>query len=121
MIRGIDHVNIASTDIKATRDFFVDVLGFEDGPRPSSTTPGHWLYAGGRAVIHLQEAKQPVAPSRAAAINHVAFEVTEMDALAAKLTARGIAYRTRDVPEMNFRQIFIEDVTGVFIELNGRG
>jgi catechol 2,3-dioxygenase-like lactoylglutathione lyase family enzyme len=122
MIRAIDHVNIASPDLKATRDFFVEVLGFEDGWRPAAPGfPGHWLYLGGRPVIHLQEAKEPVAPSRASAINHVAFEAEDLDAIAAKLQARGIAYRTRDVPEMQFRQIFIDDMTGVFVELNKRG
>lgn len=122
MIRAIDHINIASSDLKATRDFFVEVLGFEDGWRPDIPGfPGHWLYLNGRPIVHVQMAKGPVAPSAESALNHVAFETDDLDAIAEKLKARGIAYRTREAPDMNFRQIFIQDLTGVFIEINKRG
>jgi catechol 2,3-dioxygenase-like lactoylglutathione lyase family enzyme len=121
MIRHIDHINIASRDIKATRDFFVDVLGLEDGPRPATDIPGHWLYVGGHPLIHVQQARGPVAPSRESALNHVAFEVEDFDAIANELDRRGIAYRTNALPEMSFRQIVIDDLTGVVVELNKRG
>lgn len=120
MIRSLDHVNIASADMKAMRDFFVEVLGFEDGPRPQFGFAGHWLYAGGRAIVHLQEAVGDVAPSRKSALNHAAFDVDQIDAIMAELKRRGVAFRERAAPEIALRQIFF-DITGVTIELNQRG
>ena len=72
MIRVIDHVNIATENLEKTRDFFVDALGLEDGPRPDFGVPGHWLYADGRAIVHLQLAKGPVKPSRESALGGTA-------------------------------------------------
>jgi catechol 2,3-dioxygenase-like lactoylglutathione lyase family enzyme len=118
MIRLIDHINIATENLAKTREFFVDVLGLEDGPRPDFGFQGHWLYAGGRAIVHLQLAREPVSASRGSALNHAAFEVGDLDALAARLDQRGIAYRMIQLPGSQVRQIFLEDPNGVLVELN---
>lgn len=118
MIRVIDHVNIATENLAQTRDFFVDVLGLEEGPRPDFGFPGYWLYAGGRAIVHLQQAKGPVVASRESALNHAAFEVSDLDAVAARLKARGVAYQSFAPPGGQVRQLFLEDPNGVFVELN---
>src|SRR5262249_28469879 len=104
MIRQVDHVNSATQGLQSTRDVYVEALGFEDGPRPAFRGfPGHWLYAGGRAIIHLQQAKAPVTPSRGSAIDHVAFETDDFDALIARLEARGIEFRTAQIPNAPVR------------------
>ena len=118
MIRVIDHVNIATERLDETRDFFVGVLGLEEGPRPDFGFPGYWLYAGGRAIVHLQLAKGPVTPSRESALNHAAFEVSDLSAVMATLDARGVAYNTFSPPGGQVRQLFLEDPNGVFVELN---
>jgi catechol 2,3-dioxygenase-like lactoylglutathione lyase family enzyme len=119
MIRLVDHINIATEKLKETRDFFVEVLGLEEGWRPEfAGFQGYWLYAGGRPIVHLQLAKGPVAPSRESALNHAAFEVGDIDALAAKLDARGVAYNMIQIPGAPVRQIFLEDPNGVTVELN---
>jgi catechol 2,3-dioxygenase-like lactoylglutathione lyase family enzyme len=120
MIRVIDHINIATEKLAQTRDFFVEVLGFEEGPRPDFGVPGYWLYAGGRAIVHLQLARGPVSASRESALNHAAFEVSDLDALAARLDKRGVAYRMNQSPGAPVRQIFLEDPNGVLLELNSR-
>jgi catechol 2,3-dioxygenase-like lactoylglutathione lyase family enzyme len=120
MIRQIDHINIATEKLEETRAFFVDVLGFEDGPRPDLNFTGHWLYAGGRAIVHLQPAKGAVGPSRASALNHAAFEIGDLDALTARLTAHGVAYRTIHIPNAPVRQLFLEDPNGVILEFSAR-
>lgn len=120
MIRVIDHVNIATEKLAQTRDFFVDTLGLEEGPRPDFGFPGYWLYAGGRAIVHLQLAKGPVGPSRDSALNHAAFEVDDLAAVAARLDAHGVAYNSFAPPGGGVRQLFLEDPNGVFVELNAR-
>lgn len=118
MIRVIDHVNIATERLDETRDFFVDVLGLEEGPRPDFGVPGYWLYAEGRAIVHLQQAREPVGPSSKSALNHAAFEVADLKAVAERLEARGVAYKSFAPPGGQVRQLFLEDPNGVFVELN---
>jgi catechol 2,3-dioxygenase-like lactoylglutathione lyase family enzyme len=119
MIRAIDHINIATERLTETRDFFVDALGFEEGPRPEvAGFPGYWLYAGGRAIVHLQLAKGPVSASRGSALNHAAFEVSDLDAHAARLDRCGVSYRMIELPGAPVRQIFLQDPNGVLVELN---
>jgi catechol 2,3-dioxygenase-like lactoylglutathione lyase family enzyme len=118
MIGLIDHVNIATERLDETRDFFVDALGLEVGPRPDFGVPGYWLYAGGRAIVHLQLAREPVLPSARSALNHAAFEVADLAAAAARLDARGVPYKTFAPPGGRVRQLFLEDPNGVFVELN---
>jgi catechol 2,3-dioxygenase-like lactoylglutathione lyase family enzyme len=117
-IRLIDHINIATEKLAETRDFFVEALGFEEGPRPEVGIVGHWLYAGGRAIVHLQLARGPVKTSRECALNHAAFEVGDLDALAANLDRKGVAYRMIQMPGATVRQLFLEDPNGVLVELN---
>jgi catechol 2,3-dioxygenase-like lactoylglutathione lyase family enzyme len=119
-ISTIDHVNIATQDLAKTREFFVDALGFEDGPRPAFGTPGHWLYVGGHPIVHLQLAKGPVSPSRSSALNHIAFRVADLDMIAARLSARGIPYQMFQLPGTTSRQLQIEDPNGALIELRSQ-
>ncbi len=118
MIRQIDHINIATEKLAETRDFFVEALGLEEGPRPDFGIQGHWLYADGRAIVHLQLARGPVSASRGSALNHTAFEVGDLDALAARLDQRGVAYQIFQRPGSPVRQMFLEDPNGVLVELN---
>ena len=54
-IKGLDHVNINTSNMKDTLSFYTDLLDFTDGFRPPFDFPGAWLYAGGNAVIHPLE------------------------------------------------------------------
>ncbi|MET0248326.1 MAG: hypothetical protein ABW164_01205 [Sphingobium sp.] len=48
----LNHLLDIAADMSAMRDFFVDVMGFEDGPRPPFSFSGHWLYIEGKTWIH---------------------------------------------------------------------
>ena len=117
-ILQVDHINIATNQLKATRDFYVEVLGLAEGPRPPFAFPGYWLYAGDRPVVHMQEARGSVGPSDASVLNHAAFEVADMDALLASLDRNGVAYQLTNVPGTTVRQAFFLDPNGARLELN---
>lgn len=119
-ITGLDHVNVATQDIDATRDFWVDVLGLTVGWRPDFSFRGYWLYVGERAVVHVQETEAEVAASTASTLNHVAFAVSELDPLLDKLKARGVAWRESNPPGSDIRQVFFFDPNGVRVELDWR-
>jgi catechol 2,3-dioxygenase-like lactoylglutathione lyase family enzyme len=118
MIQLIDHINIATEKLTETRDFFVKALGLKEGPRPDVGVQGHWLYAGGRPIVHLQLARGPVSASRESALNHAAFAVGDLDAVAANLDRHGIVYRRIQQPGAPVQQLFLLDPNGVIVELN---
>lgn len=120
----LDHATIVTADLDTARRFFVDVVGLTQGPRPPFSVGGYWLYANGRAVIHLVEATVPGNSSRAAPrIDHIAFRLesaAEWQALLARLRASGVVYRTAQVPPMAPQkaamQIFVALAPGVVVE-----
>lgn len=119
-ITGLDHVNIRTTDLAATRAFFMEVLGLTTGWRPEFPFGGAWLYAGGRDVVHLVEVTNAGAASKGSALDHFAFTVDDYEAIEAKLRAAGIAYDPVVSPNGGIRQMFITELNGVNIELNWR-
>ncbi len=118
MIRGIDHINIATTKLAESRDFYVDVLGLTEGERPPFDVPGHWLYAEGFPIVHMQLAPRDVGASTLSALNHAAFQVADFDALVARLEAAKVRFTLVLVPGTTTRQAFFMDPNGVRLELN---
>ena len=128
----IEHFAIRTLKLDETRDFYVDVLGMEDGERPDFPFPGNWLYIDGHAAVHLVGI-DPDDPSGleeylgavdadeldgSGAVDHLAFRARDSKALIARLQRLDVPYRERKVPGMDLFQIFLEDPNGVTIELN---
>ena len=129
MITGIDHVNLRAPGplLDALRDFYRDVLGFVVGDRPSGfSTGGHWLYAGGRPVLHLSLQREgeplrmaiPRGHASPTTYDHVAFNATDPAGTAAHLAARGVAFREERSPLTRQHQFFLVDPAGNGVELN---
>jgi catechol 2,3-dioxygenase-like lactoylglutathione lyase family enzyme len=119
VILGLDHINIATARLGETRDFFVQVLGLEEGPRPTVDAPGYWLYAGDRPLVHLM-GLDPVADraGAVASLDHFAFEVADLSTAKARLAAHGVQFREGMVLRGR-GQLFLKDPNGVRIELGG--
>ncbi len=130
-IERLDHYSIRTTDVEGTRRFYTEVLGFEVGPRPNFPFPGVWLYQGGVAVVHvvgidpndssgLQDYLGGAVTEEkgTGAIDHIAFVGRDVDAVRGQFEAAGMTFRERTVPNMNLKQLFIDDPNGVTIELN---
>lgn len=131
-LSSLDHCSIRTAKLAQTRDFYVDVLGMEDGDRPDFPFPGNWLYVDGHAVVHLVGI-DPDDPSGlieylgevdlddldgSGSFDHMAFRAEQPDKLKSHLDKLGIEYRDRKVPDMDLFQVFLEDPNGVTIELN---
>jgi catechol 2,3-dioxygenase-like lactoylglutathione lyase family enzyme len=41
----LDHYNVSTRKLNETVQFYEDVLGFTNGPRPPFNFPGAWLYS----------------------------------------------------------------------------
>ncbi|WP_322032428.1 VOC family protein [Paraburkholderia sp. J76] len=121
----LDHVTLVTPDLEGTCRFFRDIVGFEDGPRPPFRVDGHWLYANGRAVVHLVDATAPArmgggsSALAAPRIDHVAFRVAPGEAwraLVERLAAHRVPYELADVPASAQVQLFVALAPGVAVE-----
>ena len=120
LVLSLDHVNIRTADLAATRAFFTDVLGLEEGARPPFPFPGAWLYADGKDVVHLIEIAAPLGPSAASSLDHFAFAISDYDDARRRVVETGLRFYELGVPGGAVRQIFVTDLNGVSIELNAK-
>ena len=132
MLTKLEHCAIRTTKLKETRDFYVELLGLEDGARPPFPFPGHWLYMGDWAVVHLVgiDPDDPqglidylgeINPDQlhgSGAVDHIAFRAEDAAELIERVKKSDIAFRDRKVPEMELYQVFLEDPNGITVELN---
>jgi catechol 2,3-dioxygenase-like lactoylglutathione lyase family enzyme len=82
MIEGLNHFTVIAEDPQRTLDFYTGLLGLEPGPRPDLGFPGAWLYADGRAVLHVYF-DRPVPSGRAGVIDH--WQLFSLDPNGAKV------------------------------------
>jgi catechol 2,3-dioxygenase-like lactoylglutathione lyase family enzyme len=117
----IAHVNIRVplAQLTACRDFYCNILGLWEGPRPQFASTGFWLYANGAPVVHLvgESRSERTLERGHPALDHVSFRCTGFAATLAKLDAHGIAYRITTVPGLDVKQLNFTDPVGVGIEL----
>jgi len=96
-IQAIHHVSLIVNDTSRALRFYCGVLGLPQVGRPDLGFPGAWLQVGEVQQIHLLEVENPYAqvqlPEHGGRDRHTAFSITELAALAERLSADGIAYR----------------------------
>jgi catechol 2,3-dioxygenase-like lactoylglutathione lyase family enzyme len=134
----IAHYSVRTLDLEATRKFYTEVMGLTVGPRPPFKFPGLWLYNGSHdsyanAVVHIigidpndpQGLKEYLGDRDAASLaagtgsfDHIAFEANDVQAMISHLKKKAVPYRERMVPDLNLHQVFLDDPSGVVIELN---
>lgn len=107
----LDHATIVTRDLEGMRHVLCRVAGLEVGPRPPFGVRGYWLYAEGRAVLHLVEATVPAPAGRVVPrIDHIAFRIADplrWAALLERLRTERIAHQHAEVPATNERQLFV--------------
>ncbi len=135
-ITKLAHYAIRTADLEASRRFYCDILGFREGFRPTFKFPGHWLYIGDDekdfGVVHLigidRDApeglveylgdKDEESLSGSGAVDHIAFLASDLKTMRVTFDREGIAYRERTVPNLGLHQVFLEDPSGMTVELN---
>jgi catechol 2,3-dioxygenase-like lactoylglutathione lyase family enzyme len=137
MAISLNHFSIRTTDLPATRAFYVDLLGLQEGPRPEFPFPGCWLYQGPKdsyanAAVHVigidpddragldnyLGERGEATLSGSGAVDHVAFFATDLAGMLQRLHAAGVEPRQRTVPGVGLHQLFLDDPSGVVVELN---
>jgi len=130
-ISHIEHFLIQTADIEATRDWYVNVLGFREGPHPDFKFPVVWLYLGDTDVVHLTQGGKDVSANRKAylgqqseatigsgVVDHIAFRCTGLSEMMERLKRSQVEFRKRMVDDQGLFQLFLFDPNGVKIELN---
>src|SRR5688500_14964463 len=111
MIHGMNHFTVITEDLPRTLDFYVGVLGLEQGPRPDLGFAGAWLYADGRPILHVY-ADRPVPPGVSGVIDHMAFSARGLREVKARFDSRSLKYDLRQQKGSGTWQLFCHDPSG---------
>jgi catechol 2,3-dioxygenase-like lactoylglutathione lyase family enzyme len=127
----MEHFLLQTEDIEATKDWYVNVLGFRVGPSPDFKFPVYWLYLGDRDVLHITTGGKNVSDNRkkyvgqqsdastgTGVIDHIGFRTTGLVDMIDHLKKLGIDFKERQVDDQGLYQLFLFDPNGVKIELN---
>jgi catechol 2,3-dioxygenase-like lactoylglutathione lyase family enzyme len=118
---GVDHINIRTTDPKASAKFYVDIFGFrhEQGPGVMGFER-NWLYdETDRPIIHLRVMQAD--SDSTGPIDHVALACKGKAQIIERLKAHNVPHSVSDNLIPGLTQIFIKDPHGVPLELNFSG
>jgi catechol 2,3-dioxygenase-like lactoylglutathione lyase family enzyme len=137
MTLSLNHFSIRTLDMAATEAFYSKVLGLTAGPRPPFQFPGFWMYAGSHdnyanAVVHIigMDKNDPEGLKKylgdrdvssmhgSGAVDHIAFFATGLETMLKHLKSINVPFRERTVPSIGLHQLFLDDPTGIVIELN---
>jgi len=110
------HIHLTTANGEKIRQWYVKTFGAEIGSRrdlPSAMFNGNevdFLPANGPA---------PPAPTKGRAIDHIGFEVRNLEAFVKNLQAAGVMVESpyREMPNLNLKTAFIVDPIGTRIEL----
>jgi len=116
-IAGMNHFTILTDDVGATVNFYRDLLGLAEGPRPALRFPGAWLYADSKPILHVVGGR-PRSDLKAGVIDHMAFSAAGLAATLALLDAKSVAYECRQQTGSGVWQVFLHDPNGAKVELD---
>ncbi|MGH8688232.1 MAG: VOC family protein [Burkholderiales bacterium] len=127
----IEHFLLQTTDLAATRDWYVKVLGMREGPHPDFKFPVVWLYLGDKDVVHITEGGKNVSANRkqyvgqqsdadkgTGVVDHIGFRATGLKQMIDHLTGLGVPFKQRMVSDQGLYQLFLFDPNEVKVELN---
>ena len=124
-IRCLHHINIRTSKIEETRDFYERILGLYVGARPDFGEHGYWLFVPGsdHPIVHLSINSDggPDQPTDSGnRLDHVAFFGHDLDGTLAHLDKLGIKYDVqpnRLYLDSKMVQVFLKDPNGINVEL----
>jgi catechol 2,3-dioxygenase-like lactoylglutathione lyase family enzyme len=108
------HMHLFVADPAAERDWYVKIFGATPTTRrnlPAAAIPG--------GEVDFLKSPMPTVPSKGRSIDHIGFEVKNLEAFCKKLQAEGVTFDApyREVEQLGLRLAFVLDPAGTRIEL----
>jgi len=108
------HIHIATPGVEVVKQWYVKTFGAGSGTRRDLPA----------AIFNLGEvdflpALMPTAPTKGRTLDHIGFEVKDLEAFCKKLEAAGVKFDApyRELPNLRLKIAFILDPIGTRIEL----
>ena len=108
------HIHFRTSEYEELLAWYLDVFDLEQRPRggiqTTTNVPGMNLSFG--------TADEPLAPTQGRSIDHIGFEIDNLEAFCERLKARGIEFDTeyREIDRLQLKIAYITDPSGVRIE-----
>jgi catechol 2,3-dioxygenase-like lactoylglutathione lyase family enzyme len=116
----MNHIHFYPTDIPAMQAWYAKVFGGVPGKRARESSPG-WIDCDDIPGVNLSfsQGKTELAPTKGRSLDHIGFEVKNLDAFAKKLDTEGIKLDApiRLIPNSKTKVAFLTDPWGTYIEL----
>lgn len=112
-ISQLDHVALHVKDVEASKNFYTNVLGLDELPRPNFDFPGAW-YALGPQELHIIGNRDKDVNSHHRG-THFAIRVDDIENCASTLENQGVAFIRKNRPD-GAKQIFFQDPDEHYVE-----
>jgi catechol 2,3-dioxygenase-like lactoylglutathione lyase family enzyme len=118
----MDHTHSFVPDIDACKDWYEKVLGGVPGQRPRVSGPG-WNevvhFPGMTVTFAGSQGGATLAPTNGRSLDHIGFEVKDLEAYANRLDGLGIKLDTlpRQIPNTRIKSAYLTDPWGTRVEL----
>jgi catechol 2,3-dioxygenase-like lactoylglutathione lyase family enzyme len=111
---AMHHIHISTPNEEKLRDWYVKTFGAKPGMRRNFQAA---FIPGGE--VDFRKAAKPDAPTKGRSLDHIGFEVKNLEAFCKKLEADGVKLEMpfRDVPQIGLKIAFLVDPEGTRIEL----
>jgi catechol 2,3-dioxygenase-like lactoylglutathione lyase family enzyme len=117
---AMNHIHLYPTDIPAMQAWYAKTFSGVAGKRARVARPG-WIDCVDLPGVNLSfsAGDEKLAPTKGRSLDHIGFEVKNLDAFVKKLEAQGIKMDAapRAVPNTKTRIAFLTDPWGTYIEL----
>lgn len=115
VMAAINHVHFLTPDFQKLLDWYVDTFSLTKRARGTIQTTAD----AGTVNLSFANAQMPTGPTKGRTIDHIGFEIKNLEAFCKQLEAKGIKFDVpfRDVPAIGLKIAYITDPSGVYIEL----
>lgn len=111
---AMHHIHMATPNPEKLRAWYVKTFGARPGTRGSFLAA---FIPGGE--VDMRKTQDPQAPTKGRSLDHIGFEVTNLDSFCKQLSADGVQFEMpyRDIPAIGLKIAFLTDPEGTRIEL----
>lgn len=120
---SMNHIHYSAVDIPGIKAWYVKAFGANPGRRPcvACLSRPRMIEAGDLPGVNLSfsGSNTPRLPTKGRALDHIGFEVQNLEAFVSSLEAKGIKMDApvRQVPNTRLKVAFLTDPWGTYIEL----